>query len=393
MKNSKNVLYVGGFELPDKNAAAQRVLTNGKLFSKLGYKVSYIGIDNERKNMNISKEIINIDGFQFNSWKQNYPNSKKDWLQFITSLKFVKNIVTNELKENVQIIVAYNYPAITLWKLKKFCKKNNIKLIADVTEWYQPEGNFLFKIIKGFDSYLRMNYLQKKVNGIIAISEYLNSFYQTVNCIEIPPLVDKSSTKWKQLPFEEKKIRKLIYVGSPGNGQKDKLDSVIISLSKIKNNVKDFQLTIVGITKQDYLFSFGLNSIPSNVINNIVFKGRKSHLESIELIKEADFSIFIRENNLINTAGFPTKFVESISCGTPVLTNSTSNIKKFLKEGELGFLIDTTSNESMDKSLVLALNQDDERIIDMKKKCYSFPMFHYEFYVDNFKYFLNNLDT
>ena len=38
------ILYVGGFELPDKNAAAHRVLSNGKLLRDLGYEVSFVGI-------------------------------------------------------------------------------------------------------------------------------------------------------------------------------------------------------------------------------------------------------------------------------------------------------------------------------------------------------------
>lgn len=35
------ILYVGGFELPDKNAAAHRVLSNAKIFRELGYNVFF----------------------------------------------------------------------------------------------------------------------------------------------------------------------------------------------------------------------------------------------------------------------------------------------------------------------------------------------------------------
>ena len=41
---NKNVLYVGGFNLPDKNAAAQRVMANGLLFTISGYNVYYIDV-------------------------------------------------------------------------------------------------------------------------------------------------------------------------------------------------------------------------------------------------------------------------------------------------------------------------------------------------------------
>ena len=31
------IIYYGGFSLPDKNAAANRVVSNGKIFKDLGY--------------------------------------------------------------------------------------------------------------------------------------------------------------------------------------------------------------------------------------------------------------------------------------------------------------------------------------------------------------------
>ena len=36
------IIYIGGFELPDKNAAAHRVLGNAKILRELGYKVILI---------------------------------------------------------------------------------------------------------------------------------------------------------------------------------------------------------------------------------------------------------------------------------------------------------------------------------------------------------------
>ncbi|MCK9163882.1 MAG: hypothetical protein M0O93_06000 [Bacteroidales bacterium] len=43
IKVNKTILYIGGFELPDKNAAAQRVISNGKILRDLGFNVVYIG--------------------------------------------------------------------------------------------------------------------------------------------------------------------------------------------------------------------------------------------------------------------------------------------------------------------------------------------------------------
>lgn len=48
------ILYIGGFELPDKNAAAQRVVSNAKLCRDLGYEVTLIGVDKSIKSNGLS---------------------------------------------------------------------------------------------------------------------------------------------------------------------------------------------------------------------------------------------------------------------------------------------------------------------------------------------------
>jgi len=56
-----------------------------------------------------------------------------------------------------------------------------------------------------------------------------------------------------------------------------------------------------------------------------------SHKVTIDYIKQANFSIIIRDTNRVTLAGFPTKFVESIACGTPVITNENSDIGDYIK--------------------------------------------------------------
>jgi glycosyltransferase involved in cell wall biosynthesis len=62
------------------------------------------------------------------------------------------------------------------------------------------------------------------------------------------------------------------------------------------------------------------------------FLGQASHIKAIQEVKAADWSIIIREDNKVVKAGFPTKVVESISCGTPVIANDFSNILDYLND-------------------------------------------------------------
>jgi glycosyltransferase involved in cell wall biosynthesis len=58
----------------------------------------------------------------------------------------------------------------------------------------------------------------------------------------------------------------------------------------------------------------------------------------MEAIRSADFSVFLRERSRVTTAGFPTKFVESMAVGTPVITTITSDLEQYLRDGENGLV-------------------------------------------------------
>jgi glycosyltransferase involved in cell wall biosynthesis len=84
--------------------------------------------------------------------------------------------------------------------------------------------------------------------------------------------------------------------------------------------------------------------------------GCKPNTEALKIVKRSDFSIFLRDNNLVCTAGFPTKFSESIACGTPVLTNLSSDLGKYLIEGKNGYIMDISSEDKLDESIIRAFS-------------------------------------
>jgi glycosyltransferase involved in cell wall biosynthesis len=360
------------------------------LFEKLGYNVHFIDV----KINKVGKKGFfenEFDGFKYYVKSQKYPQSKMEWFSYITSIKFVKEAIEVDLDFKPDIIIVYNYPAISLLKLTKYCKNNKIKLVADITEWYFPTGSLFFKIIKGLDSYFRMNYFHKKVDGLIVISKYLEDFYNGVNLIRLPPLVNKKSEKWNSIVSSKPDFRKLIYVGSISHGQKDRLDIIINSLNRIKERTEKFEFIIIGVTKSEYIKYFGLESLPESMDEFVSFLGRKTHKEVIKYIKESDYSIFLRSENLLNTAGFPTKFVESLACGTPVITNYSSDLDEYLQNGEIGFSLSISKEEELDEGLFNALNKTKEELLKMKNKSSDFNDFHYEVYVEELVSFLSKV--
>jgi glycosyltransferase involved in cell wall biosynthesis len=387
------IIYIGGFELPDKNAAAQRVITNGKLLHSLGYSLFYLGVDHTLNSDNYIEDT-SLKNWDYKSWKVKYPKTIIEWINYLSDITIIKELIEKVLPENPEIIIAYNYPSYALAKLLKYCKLNKIILISDCTEWYEASGNILFRIIKNMDTILRMRWVHKKLNGIIAISRFLFDYYNNSvdNVLYLPPLVDLADEKWQCDKEVQSETRKLIYAGSPGSGGKDRLDKIINALSKLKDlNVNNFHLQVIGITEEQYLSDFNINDLPENFRDIVTFSGRISHGETIKAISNSDYFIFIRDNNRVTIAGFPTKFVESISCGVPVLTNDNSNIRDYLCEGKNGYILDTSSETSLVNSLAVALSQSGEKVADMKVNCISEQPFEYSKYKDQFQRFIDDI--
>lgn len=367
--------------MPEGNAAAQRVTGNAKAFRDLGYDTFFIGLSRKTE---CCGEIVYYEGFRFINF--HYPTNLKEWISYLSSIEQYKKF----LDKQPNIIIAYNFPAFALDKLRKWSNTRNIKIIADCTEWYETRGNLVFRSIKGFDTWYRMKRVHPKMDGLIAISDYLYDYYsiRMENVVNIPPLVDLDMEKWK-LNDEDKLLKddivNIIYAGSPGNGNKDRLDLIMEALSLVKNDkVSNFKFNVIGITKEQYLNIFK-TPIPENLKDNLLFKGRLSHSDTVNQVKQSDFYLFIRNNNLSNRAGFPTKFSESISCGTPVVTNSSSNIKQYIVTGENGFILDHLTLNELKNTLNKTIQLPKSQIEEMKKYCSQSHLFDYRNYLSSFE--------
>lgn len=373
MRIGKKILYIGGFELPDRNAAAQRVVANAKVFRELGYQVEFIGISKDRKNSFDEEHLV--DGFVYHN--VNYPSNIFSWFRYITH--FVDRRAILSCAPNV--IILYNFPSIPSFCLLNLGKKYRIKLFADITEWYVEKGLSPMKMVKRFDIAMRMKVINYHLDGIIVISQYLYDYYKSYcRTILVPPLVDLSQDKWsRNRNLKVNNPITLVYAGSPGNGLKDKLDIIVNSVL----NYPEIYLKIIGINKSQYISVFGL--LPDNC-KNIKFLGKVSHEKAICEVCSSDFQIIIREINLVTTAGFPTKYVESMSCCIPVISNASSNICDYLENGKNGFIV--SEHQSLDTVLQIVRRLNTDELIALKLACKQNNSFDYHTFLNDFQAFL-----
>lgn len=362
----RKVLYLGGFEMPDRNAAAHRVLANAMTLRELGYDISFIGPTKDP--LNCAREY---KGFKFEFI--DYPKTLWQWLRYITSFISIDKII--ELDPDY--VILYNFPAIASLRILRQSRKKRFKVFHDLTEWECSKGWTPREIIRKVDINLRMHYCMKKMDGVIAISRYLYDYYSIyTKVIQVPPTVDLTNPKFDRgRELTVGNPIQLVYAGSVGAGNKERLDYIVNTVS----NINSLRLTVVGLSVEQYERVYG--NLPEEC-TNVSFKGRVPHEEAVNIVCKSDFQMLIRENTLKNKAGFPTKFVESMSCCTPLIATASSNICDYLIDGETGFIVNN-QNSLYDVLIKISLMSNDD-IIRMKEKCRAIMSFDFRCYQEKF---------
>lgn len=378
------IVYVGGFKLPDKNAAAQRVINNSKIFRSLGYKVVLIGVDDDLKNVE-EPRFENHEGFDTLSFA--YPLGTKKWINYTLGNQKMLDYV-DSIGGSLHSVVCYNYPAYASKKLFAIAAKHGAATVSDLTEWYDTDMSNPRGIIKTIDTYARMKVVGPGSDAIITTSPHLERFYEARRKpqVNLPTLYD--SEKIADLGFSYKgasSLRTFVYAGSPGstNGKnsgfsKDRLDLVVEALSKVSQTNNAFVLKVYGLDENNYRKSMpSHHSILDLLGDSIEFLGRRPHSEILQAFTEADYTTFLRTEDRLTLAGFPSKFAESITCGTPVVCSAVANLDMYMTEGKNSFELDPLDLDKSASVFKRCIELPNEKLDQIHENCLTNRQFDY----------------
>ena len=339
------IIYYGGFSLPDKNASANRVVSNGKLFDSLDYKTIFLGACYD-------DGILGMRQISENMYEEAHPETSAEWLKQILMFSHLKELAQD--CKNLKMVLLYNVPFITLVLAKKYFSKKGIAVAYDCTEWTQfTEGSFLKKAFKYIDEFFIRKIAHKAADKMIVISSLMEKSYKShKKILKLPPLIDADDEIWHQKIEKNENSFTFCFSGFPG-GNKDSLDKVVEAFEKLK--VETSKLKIVGLTEDDFLSLYP--EIKKNDNERIEFLGVQTHKDSIKNILSCDCYVFIRQSDRRNNAGFPTKFAESFTCGVPIITTNVSDINEYINLSEDNILLKNCETENILKAMETVLNK------------------------------------
>jgi glycosyltransferase involved in cell wall biosynthesis len=382
------VLYVGAFELPDRNAAAQRVRANATLLTSLGYKVVLVGRNSQAGFPYDKLQKSNYPEIEQECWEMGYPANKGEWLRYISSSRFLNELVAERYNGQLHSILCYNYPAIAQLSIRNLARRSGAMALADVTEWYQTvQVTGIVPLIKNLDTGFRMHVVNFSMDGLITTSRYLTRFYKSMagNLVELPTLIDMDQEP-SAFASPDGAPKRIFFAGAIEDkravskvkgGLKDHLDWVIEILYQVHLNSGAFQFDIYGVERKAYIDSFESHAkLIESMGAKVVFHGRKPRNTLLESLKKADFSMFLRPNIRTTNAGFPTKFSESISYGVPVITNKLDCLEPYVEDGKNCILIDHDDIETSVARVLQALIMKQAQVLAMSEHCLKSRQFH-----------------
>ena len=344
------VIYVGNFELPDKNAAAHRVVNNGKIFRALGYRVIYLGTVRDDPFSG-----VRVSSYDENVFEEAYPVGTKAWIGHIFDSSNLKTVAS--YFNDVKFIILYNTPYATVKAVKKTFRDTSVKVVYDCTEWNaSAEGSLPKRIYKKHDEKKISKRLSGLCSDLIVISKTMERAYHGANVLRLPPLVDTEEAIWKQ--ERQAHPGEFVFCFAAGSiANKERPDAVIEAFLNI--DAPDAKLQIVGLTYEELAAAYPSISAQTADDERINFCGFVSHEETVRDILSCDCYIFVREKNKRNEAGFPTKFAEAYTCGVPIITTDVSDVAGYITSPEKGIIVPGTDAASVEKGMRGALEGRD----------------------------------
>lgn len=397
-------IYIGNFAPSRMDAQTQLIIGNCKILKELGFKVTLVCNDSDVVERGEDYHYSILDGFECYSLK--FSKSIQGALASRDMFELVKSILETVGSNSIAYVICYGSLgfAVQMHWLSRWCKKEKIKIIANCADLPDVKhGSGVERFVKRIDRDLRNYSIASQMDGLIAVSGYIKQFFsQRSNypIAVIPPLKDTKELDEYVFPPREK-IKKIAYVGVPfpidgrkvdESAYKDRIDLFIDLLCSA--TCRDWRLDIYGMTREQYSCVVTRHvDLLKKYQNQIVFHGRVGHDEALRVVADADYSVVYRLKNRMTMAGFSTKFVESVSCGTPVLMTDTSEYIKYAEKGVPCVILDLESAEQRKRALEDALRQTPDEMIEMKERCRNSHAFDYRQYTQLMRDFLERVST
>lgn len=378
---SLHIVYMGPFRFPAGDAAAARVLNNARCLRMSGHVVEFLSFGGSYRSEDRVGELYKFDEFQYRI-TNDIDRSNENAIRRITNFLVQGSNAFALLKQiKPDVVVVYNPALVLTLRLLHYTRKRAIRLVADVSECYHssefPGGKWM---PFSWMNELNIRIVQHWISHKIVISSFLSRMYASSTNLVVPPLVDLQDSKWKSVthlipPFNGITC---IYAGTPS-----RKDNVLFLLEALRISTQfTDRIRIVFLGE-------GLDELKKQMQTDkmavcrdrVLFPGRVSQNEVPACYRATDFSLLFRDHNRKNNAGFPTKFVESMSSSVPVICNLTSDLGSYIEHGSNGYVLHSPVADELAALFGKLAMLNSDALAQMKMAAFSSALQHFDYRV------------
>lgn len=335
------IAYVGRFPYPGSTAPTQRVVGISTALNLAGHQVTIAPMQESQSR---DAALFEVDHTLARAARSRSPRHAASLLLGGSStLQWLR-----DNRDHFDVAIVYGTPAVILAGVLIDQRMRPLipPVILDVVEWYEyrhrPGGRFgPFAL----EHAIAMRGLAPKVGRAICISSYLGTYFRdrSVTTITVPPLFRATDVRVTAPEHQDNRIH-IGYAGSPGSKDSLGLRNLISAASKLPREARRrLCIEIVGMTQAQAEHRWG-EPMRREIASRpawLRWHGTQPHARAQELVSGFDFTYLQRPMMRYAAAGFPTKVVESLTLGTPIIGNLTSDLARYVRDGQNGVVLNS----------------------------------------------------
>lgn len=245
------------------------------------------------------------------------------------------------------ILLFETNPVYYFWVVA-WAKRHRVPLIIDVRDWYKPKDvpGLRNQIMIALNN-VAVRLPARSVKGAVAVSSLLERHLEDKGLAVLRmPAVMELSHEGSGVAADNSRQEGFLKVGFVGNPGKRDWQSVAVLLDIAEQWVSPdiFLEVVLAGPRQPSTATNGEMIFPRARVS---WLGHVSRQEALAVVAGVDFTVLIRPSERYAQAGFPSKVAESLLVGTPVISNSTSDLADFLFPGVNGEILTDPTADSL----------------------------------------------
>lgn len=214
------------------------------------------------------------------------------------------------------------------------------------------EDTGFFRTILMNTKLILMNYLAKKFDKFIILSEGTRTEWKLDNIVVVPNMISFS-------PKEGAKLSNKIVIAVGKQSYQKGYDNLLQSWVSVNKKHPDWMLNIYG--KSDANQKYLQLATKLNIKESVLFFEPVKNIDQ----KYLEASIYVMSSRY---EGFPMVLLEAMACGLPCVSfNCPTGPSDIITTGEDGFLIKNNDTEEFARAISFLIENEDQRVILGKK--------------------------